>query len=139
MQNVIKCYTDASFCPQTKWAVSGYCIPQLSQTISFLYPEANGAAEAEVFGLAFLLETVSDVNAEIVVHTDCESAVRKIEKRKDDGGHFTKMLQILDSNPNIKIKHVQGHKKRSLRSPSENDFSTLDKAVRKELRRVRKL
>jgi len=135
-----RCYTDASFCPKTKLAVYGYYLPFLTPgrvEHNFTYLENTTNTEAEVKGLLSLLKMLDDTELRCDVFTDCKSAVDKIQERNDNTSLFVKIYDILDRNPNISIKHIQGHKPKKEKTEIDLEFSVIDKAVRKELRKIR--
>lgn len=136
----MRCYTDASYCPKTKFAVCGYYIPALSKSnVTFTYLENVKNTEAEVRGLIELLDVLDGTGMNCDVFTDCESAIAKIQSRSDETSSFKRIYDILDNNPFITIKYIQGHKPKNQKTEIDLEFAVVDKAVRKELRKQRKL
>ena len=136
----MKCYTDASYCPKTKLAVCGYYLPFLENSqVNFTYVENTTNTEAEVIGLVELLEVLDETGLKCTVYTDSESTINNIQKRTKKSPLFDKIYCILDRNPDIALSHIQGHKPKGQKTDTDAAFAVVDKAVRKELRKITRM
>jgi hypothetical protein len=122
--SVVKCYTDASYCPKTKIGCIYFEIYDGSDTINSGVLTYNGVknSELEKLGISHCIERckIEYPSSRIIIFTDCESSLNR-------------------SYPdNIEVVWTKGHSKNSLRDEDGMRFKNVDKQARKELRMLRK-
>lgn len=142
--NIIKCYCDASYNPQTKIAVIGWKIGQ-NKIRDMLLTDTNNT-RAEIIGLIHLINEL-DPNLKYIIHTDCQSILNRLmSKEKLIGKDFKnakgeklgnadlyqKLFEIVTEN--ITLVHIDGHISREKMNEDNVIFSQLDKYVRRKLR-----
>lgn len=136
MKDNIEIYVDSSFNPQTKIAVCGW---MLDGKIDSMIIKDTTCTEAEILGIIHVLGIiyVMNPNCNVIIYSDCQTAVNLITKRRYNKEIYTKLFEYYDKcKDRCQIIKVQGHKKKSLRNEIENNFSKLDIAVRKKLRSI---
>lgn len=132
--NVI--YTDISFDPQTKKAVLKYSNNDVITT-TIISDTKN--TEAELKCIIWTIESLLfHPRANYILYTDCKTAVDLQSKPRYNKHIYNELLTMFANNPHIKLIHLQGHKKNSIKSEDDIKFSTLDKAVRQVLRADKK-
>ena len=147
--DTIKCYSDASFDPGSKTAVIGWRINRENIRINTLSNTNN--TRAEIIGLINLISEL-DPTLNYIIYTDCQSIINRI-------ACFDKLIQKNFTNnrgtelanvdiykklfglltPNIRLIHIDGHSPANQKNEDDKLFSELDRCVRKELRKIRKV
>jgi ribonuclease HI len=124
--------TDASFDPKTKVAIIGF-LSNNKITTKLVHNTTN--TEAEFLAIIFAIETL-DINKyeDEILYTDCKTAVDLIHKNRFTKPIYGPFLTLINKYNKLSLKHISGHKKRSEKTDIDILFSTLDKAVRQELR-----
>jgi len=134
MSNIVECYTDASYSPQTGLCVVGYkignhniiteCLTCIKNTQAELYAVEKCIEICKNFyskNTCFSQNGIDNdnISISIIIYTDCQRA-----------------LQNNYNNKNIKVNLIKldGHKKGSLKNDKDKIFSLVDKKVRKVLR-----
>jgi ribonuclease HI len=120
MSNIIECYTDASYSPQTGLCVVGYKIGNHNIVTECLTNTKN--TQAELYAVEKCIEICNNVygfDINIIIYTDCQRAMQNNYSTND-----------------IKVNLIKldGHKKGVLKSDKDKIFSLVDKKVRKVLR-----
>lgn len=114
----VKCFTDASYSQQKGLSVIGYKIGENEIVLDRLPGVKNTQAELVAIDrcISECNRLYSD-NVLIIIHTDCQRALKN---------------QYVG---NVLVVKIKGHKKKVLRDEDDAVFSTVDKAVRRMLRR----
>lgn len=140
----IDIYTDASYDQRTKIAICGELI------IDYTNPENNiynfdthvvndtNNTEAELYGIILILDKFNhNHNCNLTIYTDCQMALRLVNclKRKNNKDIYSKFYELYDKyNGKCNFVKIAGHKRKNERNDIEENFSILDKHVRKQLR-----
>jgi ribonuclease HI len=160
----IHIYCDASFSQKRQMALSGYLLlegddshidpdsPQPVQTE--IFRETNNV-RAELRGVIFALESLIEgkcaikADRPIILYTDCQTIVSLLGRRQrlESSNFVSKRTKMELSNAqlyrqfyglydrlNLTIIWVKGHSPKSGRNNSTENFSYVDKVVRKKLR-----
>jgi len=138
----IEIYTDASYDPKTKIAIYGELIidnQNLNQPIynfSSTIIENTTNTEAEIYGVLNILDKFDPQNY-LTIYTDCQMIINLVscDERKKNKPIYDKFYNLYDKcGDRCKFIKVVGHKNKDLRNNIEENFSKLDKYVRKQLR-----
>lgn len=118
--NTIKCFTDASYSPDLKISIIGYKIGD-QDVITENLPNVKNT-QAELYAINKCIDICKELylDQDIIIHTDCQRALKN------------------EYPVGIKIKKVKGHKKKLFMNEDELLFNIVDKATRKELRKLTK-
>lgn len=130
INNQIEFFTDASFDPKTKTAVVGY---MTNNTITTQIINNTTNTQAELLAIMLAVEII-DVDQLYVIYTDCKTAVDLQLKPRYNKDIYTDLLKIFQTYPNLKLEHLEGHKKSADKTDLDRKFAILDKYVRKQLR-----
>jgi hypothetical protein len=128
MSNIVECYTDASYSPQTGLCVIGYKIDNHNIITECLTNIKN--TQAELYAVEKCIEICKNTyfvqneinnnnNISIIIYTDCQRALQN---------------NYNDKNIKVNLIKLDGHKKGSLKNDKDKIFSLVDKKVRKVLR-----
>ena len=122
MNNTVECYTDASYSQFIKTSVVGYKIGNRKIILETLVDIKN--TQAELYAVQKCIEICSQhyPDKNIIIYTDCQKAVQNYENEV-----YPKYVKLIK---------VDGHKKSILRDHNDKIFNLVDKATRKELRRL---
>ena len=114
--NIIECYTDCSYSPQTGLLVIGYKIGDLEIVTELLQNIKN--TQGEIYAVEKVINTCDKnyPNCEIIIYTDCQRVIK-------------------NNYQNVNFIKVKGHSKKIFKNKNDLIFSTVDKRVRKELRK----
>ena len=118
---IIDCYTDASYSKNIDGSIIGYKIGANNIVLDYLPQMKN--TQAEVLAVKFCVDEVERMypnkRITLFIHTDCQ-----------------KVMTLNMNTDNIDIQYVKmiGHMKKSLMNAKQKIFSSVDKAVREELR-----
>lgn len=153
MVNKIQFFSDASFSPQHKIGVIGWRKND-DEINTEILTNITDNVTCECHALLKVLEYIQCNNTNNVyeIYVDCNSILEKIAKRdtikknqyrtkkgKYIHGHilYEKIFNILDNTRcNIYFYHIDGHKSFDKKTVVDHKFSTVDKLVRKRLRRA---
>lgn len=115
---IINCFTDASYSQQKKISVVGYKIQNSNVILEILNDVKN--TEAELYAIQKCIDIckIKFPNNKINIYTDCQRALKN------------------NYAENIIITKVEGHKKKAAKNDIDMIFSGVDKAVRKKLREL---
>lgn len=125
-------YTDASFHPQSKVAVLGY---MKDDVINYFKLDNTTNTEAEIRCIILTLNLLDEQN-DYILYTDCKTATDLINKPRFNKQIYYEFLEIIKRKPNVKLLHIEGHKKKCNKNEVDIEFSKLDKAVRLQLRNI---
>lgn len=117
MNTTIKCFTDASYSQHKNLAVVGYKIGEDKIVLKKLPYTKNTLAELIAINLCISACNIKYPGSNIIIFTDCQRALKN---------NYPK---------NVEIKKIKGHKKGSLKDENDLIFSTVDKKVRKAMRK----
>lgn len=137
----IEIYTDASYDPRTKIAIYGDLTINDTGLSKIYYFNTNiiqntTNTEGEIYGILNILGKVDPKNY-LTVYTDCQMILKLVNsnERKSNKNIYHKFYDLYDKyQGRCKFIKVAGHKNKHMRSNIEDNFSKLDKHVRKELR-----
>lgn len=121
MHNVIECYTDCSYSPQTGLCVVGYKIGDCNIVTELIENMKN--TQGEIYAVERCIEICKDQyidNYLLVIHTDCQRVIQ-------------------NTYPNVQFIKMEGHKRKALKDYKDLIFSTVDKKVRHDLRTYTKM
>jgi hypothetical protein len=117
MHNIIECYTDCSYSPQTGLCVVGYKIGQNEIVTELLTNIKN--TQGEIYAVEKCIELAKvmfNYNYSLLIHTDCQRVIQ-------------------NTYPNVKFYKMEGHKRKILKNDKDLIFSKVDKKVRNDLRK----
>lgn len=134
-------FVDASQHPQTRVAVTGILLPDNTYVLKHFSNVTN--TQAEILGVIDAINYIQQhVSPQplVIIYTDCQTVVdlpfrrNKLVKIKPE---YVSLFNAIDTcHSPIKFVHIQGHKKKSEKGSMDILFSSLDKMVRKELRKL---
>lgn len=127
---IITIFTDASFDPQSKRAIIGYMV---NGVISTRTMTDTTNTEAELCAILWVMDSFNTLD-KYVLYTDCKTAVDLQHKPRYNKPIYTDFLEQLRIYSNLKLEHLQGHKRSSEKTNLDRQFAILDKHVRKQLR-----
>jgi hypothetical protein len=116
MHNIIECYTDCSYSPQTGLCVVGYKIGDNNIVTELLINIKN--TQGEIYAVEKCIEICKNHfidNYTLLIHTDCQRVIQ-------------------NTYPNVEFVKMEGHKRKALKTPKDLIFSKVDKKVRNDLR-----
>lgn len=117
MNNIIECYTDCSYSPQTGLCVVGYKIGNCDVITEVLKNIKN--TQGEIYAVERCIEIcknkVLDNSYSLLIYTDCQRVIQ-------------------NTYENVQFIKMDGHKKKTLKNNKDLIFSSVDKKVRKTLR-----
>ena len=134
-------FVDASQHPQTRLAVIGMLLPDNNYILKSISNVTNTQAEilAVIDAILYIQQNVP-IQPLITIYTDCQTVVdlpsrrHKLVKLKPE---YVSLLHCIDtSHSPIELVHIQGHKRKNEKDSMDILFSSLDKMVRKELRKL---
>lgn len=119
--NFINCYCDASYSKQAQGSVIGYKIGDHEIETQFLAEIKN--TEAEIVAAKICIEKANAMypNKIVCIYTDCQ-----------------KVMKLYANCDGIIMHKMIGHMKTALKDKNQKIFTTVDRATRKELRRIMK-
>jgi len=119
-QEIINCYTDASYSKEVGGSVIAYKINDMPIRTKYLNSVKN--TEAEIKGVDRCIDIASKMylNSEIHIYTDCQ----KVLELESEGKY----------PENVLVHKMKGHMKGELRDKNQQIFSCVDKRARKMLR-----
>lgn len=119
-QQIIDCYTDASYSKEVGGSVIAYKINDMDIRTKYLNGIKN--TEAEIKGVDRCIKIASEMylNSEIHIYTDCQ----KVLELESEGKY----------PDNVIVHKMKGHMKGELRDNNQQIFSQVDKRARKLLR-----
>ena len=144
--NTIKCYCDASFCPERKVAVCGWKIGNNDCFTKVIHNTNN--TRAEYLAILDLLNHIDKIN-QYIIYTDCQGIINTINKKDKlisknfrnkkgedlaNGDLYKLLFTVLENHHNISIVFTPGHMPSKLMNIDNQMFSQVDKLIRKELR-----
>lgn len=121
MNEIIECYTDASYSQFAKFSVVGYKIGNSRINLEILKNIKNTQAELYAIEKCITICNIQHVGKKIMIYTDCQKAIQNFQNNK-----YQKHINLIK---------VDGHKKNILRDNHDKIFNLVDKATRKELRK----
>lgn len=115
MHNIIECYTDCSYSPQTGLCVVGYKIGNNNVVTELLENIKN--TQGEIYAVERCIEICKEQYTDyiLLIHTDCQRVIQ-------------------NTYPNVQFVKMEGHKRKALKDNKDLIFSTVDKKVRNDLR-----
>lgn len=116
MHDIIECYTDCSYSPQTGLCVIGYQIGDNDIVTELLTNVKN--TQGEIYAVEKCIEICKDqyiCNYNLLIHTDCQRVIQ-------------------NTYPNVQFIKMEGHKRKLLKDNKDLIFSKVDKKVRNDLR-----
>lgn len=116
---LIKIFVDASYSKELKTAVCGTYIPSKSSEPTLTSIQCNGIATAEKKVLHDAILLADELKVPVTIFTDHEGA-----------------LKNLQTPASINVQILKGHKKKADKDEDDIAFTVVDKAVRRELRRI---
>lgn len=122
MHNIIECYTDCSYSPQTKLCVIGYqiLIPNQKNKIKTELLINVKNIQGEIYAVEKCIETCKKIfdnqNYKLLIHTDCKRVIKNVYA-------------------NVEFIKMEGHKRKNLKNNKDIIFSNVDKKVRNDLRK----
>jgi ribonuclease HI len=137
MSSEVIIFTDASYNPQTKIGVCGFRLKG-SQTLNMFRTDDIKNTQCEMLGMIKAIEYANQtLKSDVIIYTDCKRIVDLFDDKNQLDSRYSFFYQILNTcKIKIDIKHIGGHKKKSLKMPLDLEFSIIDKAVRNELRKL---
>ena len=115
--NIIKCYTDASYSKELLGSVIGYKIGD--SKIKTEYLEGINNTQAELIAIEKCIEKVKKHHPGKIIHiyTDCQKAIK-----------------VYNDNEDVVMHKMIGHIKKELRDGDQMIFSQVDRATSKQMR-----
>lgn len=119
----IECYTDVSYAKDVGGSVIAYKISNQPIHLEFLEGVKNTQGEIKAIELCIkkIIDNYNLPPKSYIIHifTDCQKAIDSVYPEY------------------VKTHKMEGHIKKSMRNNRQQIFATVDKAARKELRRIR--
>ena len=145
-------YSDASFDKKHKIGVAGYMIlNNTNQIIKTFHVHEENNNRVEFRSVIEALNSITNFDAEITIYTDSKAITNIIDRQKEleTRNFISKRSNKILSNADIykeffelyknlkpKLVWTKGHCPKENRNEIQNNFSIIDKLVRKELRSV---
>lgn len=124
-------YTDASCDPITNHGVLGFMVDDKIYT-SELDNIKN--TDAEMTAIVYALSNIIQTDDQIILYTDCQRAIKLFQDKKITKPIHQIVINKFNQFNNITLVHIDGHKKASLKTKTDREFSKLDQHLRKKLR-----
>ena len=115
--SMLDCYCDASYNKEIGVSVIGFKIGHDEIRIEELINTKNTQAELVAVDRCISVRDELYPGAHLTIHTDCQRACQ-------------------NEYPNVTMSKIKGHKKKALRDAKDEVFRTVDRAVRRRLRKL---
>lgn len=160
MLRTIDCFCDGSYNNKYNVGVAGWMMGSDNHIYHESVENPTSCYHVELYGTIRLLRNIithsenSDEDYLYVIHTDSQSMINRLSKRekiisknyRSNSGKYLpnhetlqELFETIDGlgeNIHLNIKHIEGHKKKNLKTYIDRKFSRVDKKARSVVREI---